>query len=384
MDSLERQDLRELISQAGGPFVSIYQPTHRAGADIQQDPIRLKNLIREAAEKLKTAGMRAPAAKKMLKPASDLLNDGSFWRHQEGGLALFVSPEFFRSYRLPIAVPELAVVTGRFHLKPLLPLFSGDGKFYILALSQNQIRFLEGSRYRVNELDLQNVPTSLAEALKYDVFQKDLQFRTRMPATAQGKGTAIYYGSGAGGEDSKNEILRYFQQVDRGIGELLRGEKTPLVLAGVEYLFPIYKEASTHPFLAEEGILGNPEGLRDEELHEKALKVLDPFFRKQKEEAADRFRQAVGTGKASGDLREIVPAAYEGRVDSLFVTVGLQRWGRFDPAAHAVELHPDFVEGDEDLLDFAAVHTFVNGGAVYASGPDQMPDKNPLAALFRY
>ena len=56
MDSLERQDLRELISQAGGPFVSIYQPTHRAGADIQQDPIRLKNLIREAAEKLKTAG----------------------------------------------------------------------------------------------------------------------------------------------------------------------------------------------------------------------------------------------------------------------------------------------------------------------------------------
>ena len=114
------------------------------------------------------------------------------------------------------------------------------------------------------------------------------------------------------------------------------------------------------------------------------MKVLDSFFRKQREEAADRFRQAVGTGKASGDLREIVPAAYEGRVDSLFVTVGLQHWGRFDPESHAVEVHPEFIEGDEDFLDFAAIHTFVNGGAVYASGPDQMPDGNPLAAIFRY
>ena len=79
-----------------------------------------------------------------------------------------------------------------------------------------------------------------------------------------------------------------------------------------------------------------------------------------------------------------MPAAYEGRVDSLFVDGRPSALGPVRPGRHAVEFHPEFVEGDEDLLDFAAVHTFVNGGAVYASGPDQMPDENPLAALFRY
>lgn len=384
MDTLERENLRELLSNSGGPCVSIFLPTHRAGAELQQDPIRLKNLIREAEEKLKAAGMRAPAAKKLLKPASGLLRNGGFWRRQSDGLAVFVSSDSFQSYRLPIPFTELVVVSGRFHLKPLLRLLSGDGKFHILALSQNQIRLLEGSRFTVNEVDVGNVPASLAETLKYDVFEKQLQFHTRTPAGGQGKRQAIFYGMGAGAEDNKNEILRYFQQVDRGIRDFLRVEKIPLVLAGVEYLFPIYREANTHPFLLEKGIPGNPEGLRDEELHREAWKILDPFFQKREEEAIERFRQAVGTGKASSDLVEIVPAAYDGRVDSLFIAVGVQRWGRFNPATRELELHPEFAEGDEDLLDFGAVHTFLNGGSVYAAGPDPMPGQGPLAALFRY
>lgn len=36
-----------------------------------------------------------------------------------------------------------------------------------------------------------------------------------------------------------------------------------------------------------------------------------------------------------------------------------------------------------DLLDFAAVHTFLNGGTVYAVNPPEMPDDGPVAALFR-
>jgi len=46
------------------------------------------------------------------------------------------------------------VVSDRFHLKPLLPLLTGDGRFYILALSQNQVRLLQGTRYSVRGLYL--------------------------------------------------------------------------------------------------------------------------------------------------------------------------------------------------------------------------------------
>jgi hypothetical protein len=100
------------------------------------------------------------------------------------------------------------------------------------------------------------------------------------------------------------------------------------------------------------------------------------------EEAAALFRQAVGTGMASSDPREIVPAAYDGLVDSLFVTPG-QHWGRFEPETRAVDVHPQFSEANEDLLDFAAVHTFLNGGSVYLRGEALMPEQSGLAALFR-
>jgi hypothetical protein len=41
-------------------------------------------------------------------------------------------------------------------------------------------------------------------------------------------------------------------------------------------------------------------------------------------------------------------------------------------------------DGSGDLLDFAAAHTFLNGGTVYAVNPPEMPDDGPVAALFRY
>jgi hypothetical protein len=50
MNTSKREDLMELISEQKGICVSIYMPTHRAGSETQQDPIRLKNLLKEAEE----------------------------------------------------------------------------------------------------------------------------------------------------------------------------------------------------------------------------------------------------------------------------------------------------------------------------------------------
>ena len=48
-------------------------------------------------------------------------------------------------YRLTLEFESLVVVGDRFHLKPLLSLFFGDRYFYLLALSQNQVRFFQAT-----------------------------------------------------------------------------------------------------------------------------------------------------------------------------------------------------------------------------------------------
>jgi hypothetical protein len=66
------------------------------------------------------------------------------------------------------------------------------------------------------------------------------------------------------------------------------------------------------------------------------------------------------------------------------VGTGLQRWGGFDSRDRTVQVHEAAEPGDEDLLDYAAVQTFLNDGTVYAVEPQKVPGSGPLAAVFRY
>jgi len=387
MGMLSGDDLRTLTSKSSGLCVSIYLPTHRAGRETRQGPIRLKNLLGEAEEGLIASGFRIPDAQELLQPARRLLQDGLFWQHQSDGLAIFLSRKMFRYYCLPLDFDALAVVADRFHVKPLLPLFSSDGRFYVMALSQNEARLLQGTRYSVSEVDLEGVPTSLTEALRYDDPEKRLQFHTstRTPG-GRGERPATFHGHGVGSNDVKSNLLRFFHRVDEGLRELLRYEQAPLVLAGVDYLLPIYQEANTYPYLVDQGIEGNPGDLSAEELHKYAWDIVRPLFMVAQKEAAAQYRRLAGVGseQVSNDLGEIIPAAHQGRVETLFVAVGVQQWGSLDLGTNVVQLHEEAEPSSEDLLDLAAVQTLLNGGTVFAVEPERMPDETSLAAVFRY
>ena len=379
MNVLTRNNLKLLMEVHKGPCVSVFMPTHRSGPETQQDPIRLKNLIREAEERLIARGLRAPEAKELLGPAERLLRDGLFRQHQSDGLAMFLSLGVFHYYPLPFVFEELVIVTDRFHIKPLLPLLSGDGRYFVLALSQNKIRLLQSTHYSVSELDVADLPENLAETLRDDDSWKDLHMHSAL--SGKGKLSAITHGDEV---DSKENIRRYFRRIDRGLHELLRNERAPLVLAGVDYLHPIYKEVNSYPHLMDEGIAGNPERLSAGELHELTWTIVKPYFQKAQQEAVNRYKEFASSGQASNRIRKIIPAAYHGRIELLFVIPDLQQWGTFDPGTDEIHLHKKEKTGDEDLLEFAAIQTLLNGGTVYMVGAEKMPDTDPLAAVFRY
>ncbi|MFQ4146626.1 hypothetical protein [Chlorogloeopsis sp. ULAP02] len=383
MNLFSIDELAILTAQSNHTCVSIYMPTYKMSAETLQNPIRFKNLIREAEEKLVESGLRPQDVRDLLQPAQDL-DEYEFWQHQSDGLAMFISNNFFSYYCVPIDFQELVVVTDRFHLKPLMSLLTGDGLFYILALSQNQVRLFQSTRYSVSEVELENVPTSIAEALKYDDPEKSFQFHTGTSQGGGGDRAAIFHGHGAGNDDRKDNLLRYFRKVDDGLQELLKNQRSPLVLAGVDYLLPIYKQANSYPNLIDEGITGNPDELKAEELHAQAWQIVQPYFEEAQQEAIASYQALLGTGKTASSIQEVVTAAYYQRVESVFVPVGQQKWGHFNPNTNRVQVHPEQETGDEDLMDFAALHTLLNGGTVFAVTPEQVPGDKPIAAILRY
>lgn len=153
---------------------------------------------------------------------------------------------------------------------------------------------------------------------------------------------------------------------------------------GVDYLLPLYRAANSYPYLLDQGIHGNPEQLSAREIHERAWKIVEPHFLKAQHQALARFNDLSESGQTAIDIEEIIPAAYHGRVETLFVRIGEQCWGNYDPQTNRVILHAEAEPGDEDLLQYACNHTILNGGSVYALEEQRMPGDGLLAAIFRY
>jgi hypothetical protein len=356
----------------------MFLPTHRAGHEVEQAPIRLKNLLRQATDALRADGVRATEIGRLLAPLRRLVDDRLFWQYQSDGLALFSRPGWWRSFRVPLDLPELAVVDDHFHVTPLLPLLVGDGHFFVLALSQNQIRLLEGTRDRLEEVDLPGVPLGVQDALQGEEVQRQLQLYV---ADRGGVGAGgIYHGHGHPGEGQAERILRYFRKVDRGLREVLVGEQAPMVLAAVQHLAPIWRKANTYPHLVDETLAGSPEGLGLHQLHARAWAVVEPLFLQAQREAAARYDRLAGTGLTSQDPREIIRVGEDGRIDTLFAArhpAGGVRGVGSDPS-------PNGDRALRDVLELATVTTLIKGGTVYVLPAGEVPGGGSVAAVFRY
>ncbi len=385
MDNISLEQIKQLGLQPVDPGVSMYLPTHRAGQDKGQDPIRLKNLLQEAEKKLREDGCGGDQVRKILEPARSLLADPSFWINTDLGLALYASADNFHVFRLPFSVKQQMVIAGSFYIKPVLPLFINDGRYYILAVSQDEVRLFEGTRHTVRQIDLpEDAPKNKDEALNLDEPEKQLQFHTR--TTQGGERTAMFHGHGGGEEDQKTYTEQYLNQVDAAIRATLGNQGPPLVLAGVENTLAMYQKVSEYKNILPEGISGSPEELSGEDLQAQAWPMVEPLFRQEIAETIDQYRQLIRAGKATEIIEEIVPAAYYGRVDKLILPVNKEVWGSFNPETGQVGAN---LEGqshlrDIALLDFAALYTIENNGTVYVLPPEELPEDILIAAVLRY
>jgi hypothetical protein len=385
MDILNPTDLKSLIAEQGKWCVSLYMPTHRVGREQQQDPVRLKNLLARVETNLIANGLRRPKVQKLMQPAEELLTDKDFWRHQSDGLAMFLANEFFVKYRLPSSFKEFLLITKSFHTKPLIPLLNRVGRFYILFVSLNDIRLFQGTTDTISEVALK-FPTRMDQVLWAEDPQRYLNLHSGSSSTNEGKGgVAIFHGHDPEDEEKKN-ILRFFQSINQGLNDLLEDKNLPMILAGVEHILPIFREACTYDNILEDSVSGNPgkENLKD--IHERAFQIATPIFEESQKKAVEKFEQLNGqeSALATSDLTAAVKAAKFGQVETMFVPLDEQRWGRYDARNNNAILESKPGQENEDLLDLAAAETILNSGQVFAVPREQLPGDGDLAAILRF
>lgn len=384
MDTFTQKHLKQLTEADTDPALSIYMPTLRAGREVRQNPIRFKNMMNQAAAQLSARNMENAGIRQLLGQASDLERDEDWWQHQSDGLAMFLAADHFAYYRVPLRFNERVTVGKRFYVRPMLRLLQGDGRFYVLAVSQNRVRLLEGTQFAVSELEAEGLPSDLRSALNIDQYVSALQQHSTDNASIAGN--MIFHGQGGSDPDikKKDEILQYFRRINSALSDFLHDARVPLVFAGVDYLFPIFQQACDYPTLVETPVTGNPDHEKPEQIHADAWKIVEPVFHRSRESAWARYQDLAESETGTDDVDTIVQAASMGQVDTLLVAEGAEQWGVFDSQTGVFAASQPNAANAEELINLAAVGTLLHGGTVYSLPRDRFGPEKVAAAMLRY
>ncbi len=373
--AIETSQFAALTGGHESPCISLYSSAGTAG---KADLAHWMALLRTAREGLAGTPMTVEKAEEQLRSQWAVVEQDTAAHKNAPGRAIFMAGNFFGCHHLAEPVAERAVVGRGFFVRPLLPVMIARGRFFLLAVSQKHAALYEGSRDGIHKLTVEMAPASLHEDLEGQEFDRQSQFHSAAPKST-GKRGSVFYGTDI---NQKERILHFLRTVDRTVARSLKGQSAPLVLAAVEYLFPLYKTANTYPHLLESGVAGNPDILSPEALHASSWKLVESYLEEAKMSALEMYKKLVNTERTSSNLREILVAAERGRVRYLFVPPSGEQWGSL-VLPETVHLHSGQEPGDDELLNLAAVLTLRHEGPVYVVPADELREGAPLAAVFR-
>jgi hypothetical protein len=384
MELIPKEEFKELINYSGNNCISIYIPTHRSGVEVneKQDAIVFKNALQAVNTELQTQGLPSQTIESLLAPGFELYNNEIFWNNQLDGLAVFLADGFSKVIQLPFEVVEENFINSSFYISPLLPAITNKQDFYLLVLSKHDAKFYQGNAFGLQRLEVAGLPNGMDDVIHFEEKEDQQLFRQ---GGKGGTGSASFHGHGEGQLDDKANLGIYFQEVDKTLfAEVLHDKNAPLVLAGVEYLIPIYKGVSKYNNIAEEAITGSQEHESQLVLFNKARQILEPYFWQETKKSLQNYYNQIATPLTSSMPDKVVPASFYAQVSDLFICKGEHIWGRFDMDNNRLEIHAEKQEGDECLINKAAAQTYINGGAVHLLDSEHMPKESTIAAFMRF
>lgn len=367
IDLPTRADVLHLSDQRAAPAVTIYLATTPVTQQAQADRIALKNLAAEVVAQLTAADTPKRAIWPIEAALHEIVEDDGLWTHQANSLAIFVTPDATRTYRLPSKLQSSVHVSDRFHIKPLLRAVTFPHEAYVLAIGMGAVRLIEVTAdLPPHAVSVPGLPKDMSDALG------------RRGHGAKDK-------PGQTGESTSEHALmtRYSRSVDAVLRPVLSGHESPLIVAAAEPMASIYRAVSSYPHTAAEVISGSADHTPDHELASAARSILDGVYAAQIDTLKMLFEEREAQGRATTDIAQAARAATFGAVDTLMVNMDVTVPGTIDADGAVTFADVDDAEtyGVVDEIVTRALHA---GARVVAARKDDIPGGGALAAVLRY
>ena len=366
----------ELLAAHQAPCVSIYFPTMRAEVPQNQNHAHFRMLLDKARQMLE-----AKYEKKQWQPVLERLQNLSEEYFAEGprdAVAVFASPDFERVIDLQRPVDDLVIVADSFHIKPVIRTMQFGDRFSVLCFGVQNVRVAEGNQYELSDVPVRNLPKTIQEA--------SLQENTRANSGGQGAGAPPLNAGGSPNEYQVMQLEPFMKLVDQRVWEnYSRDRHLPMVVVADPQYVGHFISASKNPYVLEQGVAINPNGLDGERLRQEAWKLIEPRYQEEIKRLQDQFHIARSQQKGSDEIPQVAEAAAVGRVGTLLIDGDRQVPGVLDRNSGQIEpVSDDNQRGGDDVLDDLAEMVLRMDGQVYVLPHDQMPTDAGVAAMYRY
>ena len=368
IDLPTRSEILKLAHMRGAPCVSIYVSTTPLTEAAQADRTALKNLVKEAMQQLEAAETPKRSLWPIEAAVAEIEDDDEFWAHQANSLAIFLTPDSVRTYRLPSKLENQVHVSDRFHIKPLLRAVTFPHDAYVLAIGMGAVRLIEVSAdLPPHTVKVHDLPKGMADA------------------TGRRRHTTLKAPLSSGEKTSENALLtRYARTVDEALRPILSGQERPLIIAAAEPMAAIYRSVSTYPHTASESLGGSADDTADHVLAEQARRVLDGIYAADIAAFHDLYATREQQGRAVTDVAQVARAATFGVIDTLIVDMDVVVPGTVDDEDGTVTLADKASADTYGVVDEIVSRALKSGARIIAARKDDVPGKGELAAILRY
>ena len=366
-----------LMEKGKRPVISIYVDTHIKKPDRLENPIRFKNLVKEAQASLKDKEFKG--FKDLFSLFKEMEEDALFWEGATESMGILGDEEECIVYKLPVNVKSLAIVSDSFYIKPLLRSFQSNGHYHVLGLNRDNFVLFEADRYGITE-----IPVDARDATMEGVLGTE-KTAPHLSVASIGGDQSMYHGHGGAKDERKVDQEKFFRHVDTFVLEQYsKKQKIPLILVSPDEHQGEFRKLSKNNYLIDEGIKIDGDALDKKNLYEKVQDVIQELFKKELKDRMATFSEAHAKDLGSDDVVQIGRAIAEGKVASLYLEENTVHPGRFDPQLGTV------VQGEiadprvGDVYDDMAEVVLSRGGEVLILEKDEMPTERDLAAVYRY
>ncbi len=356
-------DLKPLAT-ASGPCITMTVPLPNP-AEIDA---RLTNAIRTTQKKLAERGIDATSSASLMAPIQELAATAEKYRVWGRGIILFRSPELFQYYMLRGPVQGVQTVGDHFQVRPLLAAMT----------HRRHVRLFACTQFRA-EQEAAHLPQNLDTWL--NTRQPDHVLDNRAVAgPSSGKKKGIMFGTSRDRERDPEYVTHFLTAVEKGVTAHLHNDPAPLVLAGVEYELAIYRRLNRYQRTLEQPVHGSPDGLTDQDLHERAMQVVLQYPSEPLQKALADIREHAGTSRVATDAPTAIQAARLGRVLDFLIAENAECWGTWNAETQEVTTGSK----QEELLNAAALQTLRHGGRAFVVKASDMPVPAEVAAFLRF